>query len=342
MRVDQSYSVAEIAEWVNGRVEGSTERNIFGPCDLDSSGPEHISFLGNSRYLKAARASGAGAILVPPDYQEPSTGSLIRVDNPSDAFAIVVARMIPPEPEKQSGLHPSAVIAAEVSIGEGVHIGPHVTIEAGTSIGAGTIIEAGTSIGADVQIGADCHLHPNVTILRRSRIGSRVTLYSGCVIGSDGFGYELKDGKHQKIPQVGYVQIDDDVEIGAGTTIDRGRFDKTWIKEGTKIDNLVQIAHNVHIGPHAIIVAQNGISGSSHLGAYVVMGGQSATVGHVKIGDQVTITAWTAVTKDITEPGVYRGGPAKPMRDSMKIEALTQRLPELYKRLQALEKKLSD
>jgi UDP-3-O-[3-hydroxymyristoyl] glucosamine N-acyltransferase len=340
MSMEHRYTVAEIATWVDGQVEGRADDHISGPSDLDSASSEHISFLGNSRYLKAALASQAGAILVPRDYRESSKGSLIRVDNPSEAFATVVARMTPPEPVRTSGIHPSAVISGDASVSPSAHIGAQVTIESGASIGEDTIVEAGCYIGHDVQIGADCHLHPNATVLRRTQIGSRVILFSGCVIGSDGFGYEFKEGRHQKIPQVGYVRIDDDVEIGAGTTIDRGRFDKTWIKEGSKIDNLVQIAHNVSIGPHAIIVAQNGISGSSHLGAYVTMGGQSAVVGHVQVGDQVTITAWTAVTKDITEPGIYRGGPAKPMRESMKIEALTQRLPELYKRLKALEDKI--
>ncbi|MEO0452676.1 MAG: UDP-3-O-(3-hydroxymyristoyl)glucosamine N-acyltransferase [Verrucomicrobiota bacterium] len=339
MTESTSFTVEEIASWFGGTVEGNASQAITGLSDLESAQSDQVSFLGNSKYVKAASASEAGVIIVDDDYQplQEKPQNLIRTEKPSAAFAIVIEKFIPARAKPEPGISPQADVAKSATIDPTASIGPHVTIEAGATIGARTRIDAGCVIGKDVTVGEECHLYPRVSVLERCLLGNRVILYAGCVIGSDGFGYEFENGRHQKILQVGIVQLDDDVEVGANTTIDRGRFDRTWIKEGTKIDNLVQIAHNVTMGPHAIIVAQNGIAGSTKLGAYVVMGGQSATVGHVEVADQVSITAWTAVTKDITKPGVYRGGPAKPMRESMKIEALTHRLPELYERLKKLE-----
>jgi len=278
---------------------------------------------------------------VPRDFSAERPCAIIRVDNPSAAFARVIALFSPDPIAWTAGIHPTAVVDPTACLGEGVCLGPHVTVEAGVRLGDRVHVGAGCYVGPEVVIGDDAFLYPRAIVRERCLLGKRVILHSGAVIGSDGFGYEFQDGKYTKIPQVGFVQIDDDCEIGANTTIDRGRFDKTWIQEGCKIDNLVMIAHNVVIGKHTVVVAQVGISGSSTLGAYNTVAGQSALVGHVKTVDRVTITAWTAVTKDITEPGVYRGGPAKPVRESMEIEALTQRLPELVKRLRDLEKEVA-
>ncbi|MFH1067639.1 MAG: UDP-3-O-(3-hydroxymyristoyl)glucosamine N-acyltransferase, partial [bacterium] len=196
----------------------------------------------------------------------------------------------------------------------------------------------GCVIGHGVKMDDDCFLHSRVTVAERSVLGKRVILHSGVVIGSDGFGYEFVKGHYEKIPQTGYAQIDDDVEIGANTTVDRGRFGKTWIQEGVKIDNLVMIAHNVVVGKHTVIVAQTGLAGSVHCGAYVTIAGQVGTVGHIRIGDRATITGKVGVSKDCEAGQIYSGHRARPVREVMKIEALTQRLPELFDRVKELEK----
>lgn len=335
-----ALTLAEIAALVGGTLEGDPSISITGINDLSRAVPGQLSFLGNSRYAKAALSTRAAAVLIPPDFSTPLPCATIRVPNPSAAFARVVAAFAPPPVSWTPGIHPTAVVHPTASLGQNIHIGPHAVVEEGAVIGDHVHLGAGTYVGHYARIGEHSFLHPRAVVRERCLLGRRVILHCGAVIGSDGFGYDFQDGKYVKIPQVGYVQIDDDCEIGANTTIDRGRFDKTWIQEGCKIDNLVMIAHNVVIGKHTVIVAQVGISGSSSLGAYNTVAGQSAFVGHVKTTDRVTITAWTAVTKDITQPGIYRGGPAKPMRESMEIEALTQRLPELYRRLRALESAL--
>ncbi len=335
-------TLGEIAGLVGGETSSShSSLEIKGVADLAQAGPDRISFLGNPRYLKAAKSTRAAAVLVAHDFTETLPCPVIRVDNPSAAFAKVVAIFTVPAPVFQPGIHPSAVVADDVVLGECCHVGPHAVVEPGCRVGNRVHIGAGSYLGHGTVIGDETFLHPRATLRERSVVGRRVVLHSGVVIGSDGFGYEFQNGKHEKIPQVGYVQIDDDVEIGANSCIDRGRFDRTWIKDGSKIDNLVQIAHNVQIGPHAIVVAQCGISGSSSLGAYVVMGGQSATVGHVKVGDRVTLAAWTAVTKDINEPGVYQGGPARPIKEYQRKEASLSRLPVLVQKIRQIEEKLS-
>jgi len=338
----KNHSLGEIAALVEGQLIGDPKLVITGINDLGRATPEQISFLGNPRYVQAAKDSAAGAILVPANGELELTAAQIRVTNPSAAFAKVFALFAPEPIRWEAGVHPSAVVGPGVKLGKDVHIGPHAVIDANSEIGDRAHIGAGVYLGHETKIGNDTFIYPNVTIRERSVIGNRVILHPGVVIGADGFGYEFQQGKHIKVPQLGYVQIDDDVEIGANTTIDRGRFDKTWIQEGCKIDNLVMIAHNVVVGAHSVIVAQCGISGSSTIGKYVTIAGQSAVVGHIKVADQVTVTGWTAVTKDIIKSGVYRGAPAKPMKESMRIEALTMKLPELYERIQALEKKLGE
>jgi UDP-3-O-[3-hydroxymyristoyl] glucosamine N-acyltransferase len=338
----KNYSLGEIAALVDGQLAGDPGLMISGINDLGRATAGQISFLGNPRYAQAARESKAGAILVPANGELDLVVAQIRVANPSAAFAKVFT-LFAPEPIKwEAGVHPSASVAANVKLGANIHIDPNAVIDADSEIGDNTHIGAGVYIGHETKIGSDTFIYPNVTIRERSVIGNRVILHPGVVLGADGFGYEFQQGRHVKVPQLGFVQVDDDVEIGANATIDRGRFDKTWIQEGCKIDNLVMIAHNVVVGAHSVIVAQCGISGSSTIGKYVTIAGQSAVVGHIKVADQVTVTGWTAVTKDIAKAGVYRGAPAKPMKESMRIEALTMKLPELYERIQVLEKKLAE
>jgi UDP-3-O-[3-hydroxymyristoyl] glucosamine N-acyltransferase len=220
-----------------------------------------------------------------------------------------------------------------------VSIQPYAVIEAGVRIGDDTVIGAGTYIGHEVGIGAACIIYPRVTVRERTRIGSRVIIHSGAVIGADGFGFEVIDGRQQKIQQLGMVQIDDDVEIGANTTVDRARFGRTWIQQGVKIDNLVQIAHNVIVGKNSVIVAQTGISGSTRVGERVMMGGQVGIVGHIEIGDGAAIGAQSGVSKSI-QGGVWFGYPAVPLREAKQQIAWIHRLGKLFARVKEIEKKL--
>ncbi|HEY8670961.1 MAG TPA: UDP-3-O-(3-hydroxymyristoyl)glucosamine N-acyltransferase, partial [Terriglobales bacterium] len=234
---------------------------------------------------------------------------------------------------------PSAVIAAGASLGERVSIGAHVVIEAGTLIAGGTRIGAGSYVGHETTIGAACLIYPNVTIRERARIGDRVIIHSGTVIGSDGFGFEAVAGEHKKVPQIGIVQIDDDVEIGANTTIDRARFGRTWIQEGVKIDNLVQIAHNVVIGKHSIIVAQVGIAGSVRIGQRVIIGGQAGIIGHIELDDGTMIGAQSGVSKSL-HGGTWWATPTVPLGEAKQQIAWLRRLGKLFERVKALEEKL--
>jgi len=239
-----------------------------------------------------------------------------------------------------TGIHPSAVIAEDADIAEGVAIGPHVVIEVKAKIGKNSIINSGSLIGSEAELGEDCLIQPNVTIMSRSQIGSRVIIHSTTVIGSDGFGYEYVEGKHQKIPQTGIVVIGDDVEVGAGVTIDRARFGKTVIGKGTKIDNLVQIAHNVEIGENCIIVSQVGISGSVAVGENSILAGQAGVAEHLTIGEGSVVAGRAGVTKSLPPNSKVSGYPAKDHEHAKKVNACLQRLPLYVKMIQELKKKL--
>jgi UDP-3-O-[3-hydroxymyristoyl] glucosamine N-acyltransferase len=336
------HTVRSLAEHVGGTVLGDgPETVVTGINDLRSAAPDQISFLANTKYELLAHSSRAAAILVAPKDASRFTFTRIVVESPSQAFGKIAELFAPPPVRDVPGIDPTAVVAPDALIGEGASIQPHAVISAGVRIGARTVVGANCFIGERTLIGDDTRLHPLVTIRERSVIGSRVILHSGVVIGGDGFGYDFdpKQGRHVKINHIGHVQIDDDVEIGANTTVDRGRFGRTHIGEGVKIDNLVMIAHNVTIGPHSIIVAQTGISGSTSLGRYVTLAGQVGLAGHLTVGDRATVTAQSGINKDVPAGALLSGHHAMPLRESLKIEALTRRLPELVERLKALEDK---
>jgi UDP-3-O-[3-hydroxymyristoyl] glucosamine N-acyltransferase len=265
------------------------------------------------------------------------------VESPSAAFGKISAVFAPPPVRDEPGVHPTAVVAPDVVLGEGISVGPHAVISAGVRLGARCVVGANSFIGENSTLGDDTRLYPLVMVRERTVIGARVILHSGVVVGSDGFGYDFdpKAGRHVKIDHTGHVQIDDDVEVGANTTIDRGRFGRTHIAEGVKIDNLVQIAHNVTVGAHSIIVSQTGISGSTSLGRYVTLAGQVGLAGHLNVGDRATIAAQAGLNKDVPAGAVLAGHHALPIRESLKLEALTRKLPELVERLKALEEKMS-
>lgn len=303
-----------------------------------------VSFLGNPRYTPQARTTLATALLVGRDFAETLEGkAIIQVDNPTLAFSAVIRYFGPPLRPFVPGVHPTAVVADSARFDPTkVSVGPHVVIEGEVTLGDGCALYAGAFIGYGATLGNECVLHANAVIKEHCILGHRVTIHSGTVVGTDGFGYETVKGRHIKIEQVGIVEIGDDVEVGSCTTIDRARFGKTIIGEGTKIDNLVQLGHNVVTGKHCIIVSQTGISGSTRLGNYVVMGGQVGVAGHLEIGDQVTFMAKSGVTKSVPSPGAYTGFPAKPLIEGRKMLTYPARVPELLDRVKDLEQKLAE
>jgi UDP-3-O-[3-hydroxymyristoyl] glucosamine N-acyltransferase len=337
------HTVRSLAELVRGEVVGDgAETVIAGINDLRSAEPDQVSFFANAKYEADARASRAAAILVSPKDAPRFSFTRIVVESPSAAFGKIAAVFAPSPVRDEPGVHPTAVVAPDAVLGEGISVGPHVVVSAGVRLGARCVVGANSFIGENSTLGDDTRVYPLVMVRERTVIGARVILHSGVVVGSDGFGYEFdpKAGRHVKIAHTGYVQIDDDVEVGANTTIDRGRFGRTHIGEGVKIDNLVQIAHNVTVGAHSIIVSQTGISGSTSLGRYVTLAGQVGLAGHLNVGDRATIAAQAGLNKDVPAGAVLAGHHALPIRESLKLEALTRKLPELVERLKALEEKM--
>ena len=334
-----SFTVKELAALSGGELIGDPTLQITGAASLGEATPGEISFFTDRKYIGLLRKTRASALFVPPDFSEPVNAPQIRVSNPTKAFEQVVLKFAPKGIIFSPGVHPSAVVAPSAQLGERVSIQPLAVIEPGAKIADDTIIGAGSYVGHESVIGSGCHIYPNVTIRERSRIGSRVIVHSGAVIGADGFGFEMVDGRHQKIQQLGVVQIDDDVEIGANTTVDRARFGRTWIQQGVKIDNLVQIAHNVVIGKNSLIVAQTGISGSTRVGEHVTMAGQVGIVGHIEIADGTIIAAKSGIAKSLPG-GVWFGYPAVPFAEAKKQFAWIHRLGKLFARVKEIEKKL--
>lgn len=332
-------TLQELAQLVQGEVDLVCKIDITGISSLRNAGPGDLSFYASRRYWKELCATKAGVVLVPADFQETAPCPVVKVKDPSAAFDLIVTHFVPKPIEPSAGVHPQAVIAPNVILGEQISIGPFVVIEEGAVIGDQTIIGAHGFVGAHTVIGKKCLLHPSVTVRERCTIGDRVILHPGVVIGSCGFGYTFRNGGHQKIPQAGSVQIEEDVEIGANTTIDRARFGKTIIGKGTKIDNLVQIAHNVVIGAHNIICAQAGISGSTRTGSGVTIAGQVGLSGHIEIGDGSIIAAQSGISKDVPPGSVLVGSPGKPIDQWKKNNFYIQRLPQLAERIKTLEKK---
>ena len=334
-----TFTVKELAAPSGGELVGDSTLKITGAASLGEATPGEISFFANRKYVALLRKTRASAVFVPPDFAEPINAAQIRVSNPTKAFEQVVLKFAPKPITFTPGIHPSAVVDPSAQLGDCVSIQPLAVIEAGAQIGDDTIIGAGSYVGQETVIGSGCHIYPHVTIRERSRIGSRVIIHSGVVIGADGFGFEMIDGRQEKIQQLGIVQIDDDVEIGANTTVDRARFGRTWIQQGVKIDNLVQIAHNVVIGKDCVIVAQTGISGSTRVGERVMMGGQVGIIGHIEIGNGAAIGAQSGISKSIPG-GIWFGSPAVPLAEAKQQIAWIHRLGKLFARVKEIEKKL--
>lgn len=325
------------------RVRGSTTDTVHGLAALGSAGPGDLSFLGNTKYRPEVAATKASVVLLPPDFDgQPAANQLfLIVDRPSVALAQVCSRieqLLWPKPAP--GIHPSAQVAKGAKIAASATVGPLCVVEEGATVGERSHLQAQVFVGRDARIGDDCWLMPGVILAADCVLHHRVRLQPGVVIGSDGFGYEFVGGRHTKVPQVGQVVIENDVEIGANSTLDRARFSRTVVGEGTKIDNLVQVAHNCVIGKHVILCAQVGISGSTTIGDYAVLGGQAGIGGHITIGAKSKIGGQAGVSFDV-EPGTYLNGtPAMPYMLSQRLEVLHRKLPELFKRVDEIEKLL--
>ncbi|MBS0633615.1 MAG: UDP-3-O-(3-hydroxymyristoyl)glucosamine N-acyltransferase [Verrucomicrobia bacterium] len=336
-----SFSPADIQAITRPkRVLGATAATVRGLASLTSAAPGDLSFLGNAKYRSEVAGTRASVVLLPSDYEGvPQADQLfLFVDNPSVALAQLCARIEQSLwPRPVPGIHPSASIAPGAQVAATATVGPLCVVEAGAVVGERTHLQAQVFVGHSAVIGEDCWLMPGTILAAECVLKNRVRLQPGAVIGSDGFGYEFTAGRHEKIPQVGNVVVEDDVEIGANSTVDRARFSRTVIGQGTKIDNLVQVAHNVVIGRHCIICAQVGLSGSTTLEDYVVLGGQAATAGHLTVGKGVKAGGRAGIISDIAPGAFVNGNPAMPYMLERRIAVLQQRLPDLFKRFDALE-----
>lgn len=334
------FTAAELADILRGQADGDASLQITGLAPADCAGKNELTFAENADYFRAAEQSQAGAILVSGPFVSPGK-VLIRVANVRVAVARLLPMFFPPEGFPQ-GIHPTAVIADSASISQTAHVGPHCVVGPRVRIGARSALMAGNDLGADCQLGDDVCLFPNVLLYRGTRVGHRVVIHGGTVIGSDGFGYVLDGTSHRKVLQTGIVIIHDDVEIGANAAIDRGTFGPTVIGKGTKIDNLVHIAHNVNIGQHCLIMGQVGFGGSTRLGDYVVVASQSGIADHVRLGNQAVVGAKSGVMRDVPDGGRVLGIPAAPDLQAKRQMIAMQQLPELLHRLRELEKQVAE
>lgn len=344
MNSQKTFKLAEIAAMTKSQLIGDPNHEIEGVADLERSGVKEASFLENPRYEQIMLKSKAGVVFINSKTPLPQGRNFLINDNPSLAFQQLVEAFFKEKGEFTGfeGIHPTAIIHETCKLGSHVKIGPYAVLDKDVHVGSHTFIGSGTYIGPHTSIGNNCVIHPRVIIRERCSLGNRVILQPGAVIGSCGFGYVTdKQGIHVKLAQLGIVEIEDDVEIGANTTIDRSRFEITTIKKGSKIDNLVQIGHNVTVGPHNIIVAQTGIAGSTKTGSHVIIGGQVAIAGHVKLGDGVMLAGRSGVSKSIPKAGKYGGVPVQPLDEHNRNSVFLHHVEKYFlKPLKALEEQL--
>jgi len=335
------FSIAQIAERLQGILEGAGNAEIRSAAGIRYATEGDITYVAQARYAGDADHTRASAIIVGKDWSRPATIPLIKVDHPEAAFDLVAKWFSPPAVVYQPGIHPTAILSPDAVIGKDVHIGPYCVIGSEASVGDRTVLVGHNFIADGASIGEDGLIYPLVSIREYVKIGCRVIIHNGAVIGSDGFGYHA-DARNirTKIPQIGIVEIGDDVEIGANTTIDRARFGKTSIGNGVKIDNLVMVAHNVVVGNHSVLIAQTGIAGSTTIGNHVIIAGQAGLAGHIDIGDGTVISAQSGVTKDIPPKAFVMGFPAMPKQQFYMNQANINRLPELKKRVAELEARI--
>jgi UDP-3-O-[3-hydroxymyristoyl] glucosamine N-acyltransferase len=337
-RLPTPLSLSQVQEAIGGEIVGPPETLVSGISSLEEAEPEDLSYCSSDRYLKAALQSRAGAFLVGRPIPELNRPQLV-VPNPAYGFACIAQRFFT-EPYRPRGMAKEVVCGADVQIGPDPSIWPNVTLGDRVKIGARVTLYPGVFIGSDSIVGDDSLLYPNVVVREGCAIGSRVIIHSGTVIGSDGFGYVQHEGRNHKIPQLGGVIVEDDVELGANVAVDRATFGQTVIKQGTKVDNLVQIAHNVTVGEHTILVAQVGIAGSTSIGHHVMIGGQAGLADHVRVGDSAMIAARSGVNRNVASQEIVGGAPVMPFEVFLKSHALIPRLPELRQQLRELKERV--
>lgn len=335
-----AVTASQIASWVSGELLGDPDRVIARACPIAGANPGDLTFVENDRNLALLQKSAVLAAIVPLKTAAIEGRTLILVRDPLVAFVSVVQRLHPRAEPAFRGRHPTAVVDPTAVLADGVELGAHAVVGEGTVVGRGCKLKAGAVVGNFCTLGEGVVLWPNVVVYDHSVLGDRVAVHSGTVIGSDGFGYRPTGPVHVKVPQLGNVEIGDDVEIGANCTIDRGTFGPTVLGEGTKLDNLVHIAHNVVMGRHNLIVAQVGIAGSCTTGDYVIMGGQAGVIDHLRIGDRVMVGAQTGIIRDVEADTRVLGTPALAQSDTMRVWTTTKKLPEMLRDLRAIKKKL--
>jgi len=339
--------LSDVAKMLGGRLDGDPSAEIRGLASIEDAGPAELTFLANPKYRKFLGTTGAAAVLVPdgadpgPD-DKTSRTALLWVKDPYRAFLRLADEFYPPERAPAPGVHSSAVVAATAVLGKDCSIGANVVIGEGCRLGDRVVVSHGSVLGTAVLVGNDTTVMENVVVKSSTRIGERVTLHPGCVIGGEGFGFTPKtDGSYEKIPQRGIVVIGDDAEIGCNCTIDRAMIGETRIGRGVKLDNLIQVGHNVVIGDHTVMVAQSGVAGSTRIGEQCMIAGQVGIVGHVRIADRVKIGAQAGVSRSLTEAGAtYSSSPAKEHRRAMRIEGSIRQLPEMVTELRALREEV--
>lgn len=336
-----SVSLADLADLVGGVVSGDPSTAISGVAPLDEAGAAQISFLANPKFQEKFADCRAGAIIVHPSLQGSTQTPLLLVENPYLAFAKILAFFAVP-PHVGQGILPGAHVHPQATIGENVTIAPGAVVCAGARVGKGTYLHPNVVIGADAVIGEDCLLHANVTVREQCVLGNRVILQPGAVVGGDGFGFAPDGQGYFKIPQVGHVVIEDDVEIGACSCIDRGTLGVTRIARGVKIDNLVQVAHNVQVGENTLLVSQVGIAGSTVIGKHCVFGGQAGVAGHVVIGDNVTLAGRGGISNNVGDNQMLAGFPSRPHREWLKATMSMTHLPEMRRELQRLRQQVDE
>jgi len=338
-----AVTLAQLAELTGSTVRGDAAAEVAGVAALHNARPGDLALAADPRYAALVARTAASALVVGAAFDASATPlPLLVAAEPVAAFERIAERLCPASPAPEPGIHPAAVVAPDADLGPGVSIGPHCVVEAGAAIGAGTVLRPLTFVGRDARIGRDCLLHPLVAVLDRCLVGDRVVLHSGVVIGADGYGYETRDGVHHKLPQRGIVEIGDDVEIGANSTVDRARFGRTVVGAGTKIDNLVMVAHNVVVGEHSLLVAQCGLAGSAVLGHHVTVAAQAGVIGHIEVGDGAIVGAQAGVLRSVPPGQVVLGSPAQEIGKERHCLVLHQKLPELLQRIRQLTRAVAE
>lgn len=337
---ESEHTAQDIARALGGELRGDPQTTVSGVAPIASAVEGELTFLANAKYKQYLSTTKASVVIVGEDVECPEALVTIQHENPYLAFALAVEIIYPDKPHLSPGIHPQAVVEDGAEIDPSAAVGPFCHVRSGSVVGPDTQLISGCFVGRDCRIGSSCVIYPGVKMMDRTQIGDRVIIHASTVLGSDGFGFAQEQGVSHKVRQVGYVQVGDDVEIGSNVSVDRGALGPTKIGNGVKIDNLVQIAHNVCIGDNSIIIAQVGISGSTTLGRDVILAGQVGVTGHLDIGDGVRVGAQSGLTKSVPPGKTMFGSPAWEINEALKVNAALRRLPDLLKRVQQLEAQL--